>query len=1319
MAGLKINICFWYVDKSIIEEIVEILKEGNYDPEYTLCKDAGDVKKKIVSGLTDLIISDFDLPDTLRTSIEQVHRSTGEDVPLIYLVGEKNELKAAETLKKGVWDYLLKSQFTKLVSTVYSSQKFGKVLKDSKVAYKEKERQEILSKILVKYIDDPVIIINAEWDILFANASAAERLELPSSTFEEILELLRSSILDQSGKPHAEVLKLINRAVALEDQQFYAGFKGPDGEITPGLVNIKSLESKEIGESLTIITFRDMTEVRKIEQELSDSESKYLSIFNAVQDGMLLIDPKSMEIVDNNPRIEEMFAFDPNKSRQDNISDLETGSYGFDAKSLEKAVKKLSDKDPLSYLYLNEISGKDGFWTENTLTRFKFGEKSMIVLVIRNIHEQRLMEVNLKESKEHFQNLAENSPDVIMRFDKNHRHLYVNQTVEQQLGMKVESFINKSHAEMGGFPEDKVEQWEAALETVFKKGESHTVEFDLDTGDHVLYYEWRLFPERSDTGEIDTVLAIARDITATREADISIKVSEERLQLAVQATSLGLWDWNIITSEVYFSSIWSEMLGYGTDELTQVIETWQNLLHIEDKEATLELVDRSIENRDEGFEADFRLLCKDGKYKWVKSKGRAVQFDEEGNTTRMAGTHEDIEERKRNENIQTTLYNISNAVNTSKDLQELYEKIQEHLSLVVDTTNCFLAIYHEDTNTLSLPFLRDEKDSFSKFPAKKTLTGYVIKTGKAQLIDVEKEKELTRLGEIEPVGTPGVSWLGVPLKIKNKIIGVYVIQSYTEDVVYTEEDVHILEFVSDQIATAIERKRDQDRLRDNQEKQRRIFESSPDPIIVVDKNALIIDYNSALLEELNISNEPIVGQNVFHFIDKKFWRKAIESFNQTWEEGYIKNLEFLVHTVDGSRFEAEVATGAMYTQKGEPDSMVIMIKNIQERKEAERNLTEAKEKAEEADRLKTAFLSNMSHEIRTPMNAIVGFSDLLSDKSVSEDDRNEFIAQINLGADNLMHLIDDIIDISKIEAGQIQVINSDCNINELVNEQLVMFQENLGRLDKSHLDLRLNWQWPNESLTVNTDPFRVKQIISNLINNAIKFTDTGFVELGVQKQNKSVYFYIKDSGIGIDKDKQSIIFDRFRQGHVSKAKLYGGTGLGLAISRNLTHLLGGEIGVSSEKGKGSEFWFTLPADIVKIGVKRTIKAKNTSSRNWKGKNILVAEDDYSNFLLISESLKGTNAEIIWAKDGRETMDIFKERGEDIHLILMDIHMPILSGYDCTREIKKEKPDLPIIAQTAYAMSGERELSFEAGCDDYISKPIQVDQLLEMIGSYIS
>lgn len=241
MAGLKINICFWYLDKTLLEEIVEILREGNYDPEYTLCRDAADVKEMIINGVTDLIISDFDLPDTLRKSIEQVHRSTGEDVPLIYLVGERNELKAAETLKKGVWDYILKSHFTKLVPTVYSSQKYGKVLKDSKIVLKEKQKQDVLSKILVKYIADPIIIINDKWDVLFANTSAAERFNLPTNSNEEIIDMLRNNIVDQNGDPHTEILDMLNSKRELTDLQTYVGLITEEGIITPGLVNVQRI----------------------------------------------------------------------------------------------------------------------------------------------------------------------------------------------------------------------------------------------------------------------------------------------------------------------------------------------------------------------------------------------------------------------------------------------------------------------------------------------------------------------------------------------------------------------------------------------------------------------------------------------------------------------------------------------------------------------------------------------------------------------------------------------------------------------------------------------------------------------------------------------------------------------------------------------------------------------------------------------------------------------------------------------------------------------------------------------------------------------
>jgi PAS domain S-box-containing protein len=879
MAGLKLNIFFWYVDATLVEELIQILREGNYDPVYTLCRDRGSLSKYIAEKDPDLIIADFDLPEILRNRIEDVHSRFAYHVPLIYLVGERNEALAAETLKRGVWDYLLKSRFVKLVPTVYSSQKYGKVLKLS----------------------------------------------------------------------------------------------------------------------------------RKVQDEL-------------------------------------------------------------------------------------------------------------------------------EESREHLRNLAENSPDVIMRFDQNCRHLYVNQTVEDQIGIPVDMFIGKSHQEMGIFPEEKVKFWEKSIKKVFKTRRNNTVEFDIDTGKGTISFEWRLFPEFDDEGNISTVLAIARNITESKLASEAIRKSEEQLKLVVEATSLGYWDWNLATNKVFFSPIYFRMLGYEPDELPHELETWQNLLHPDDRATAIAFVDNFLSSGEEFFGFVFRLTCKDGSAKWIHSRGQIVEVNDDGSPRRLIGTHEDISERKRNEQVQQTLFNISNAVNTTHNLNELYEKIRENLGRIVDTTNCFLALYNEETNMLSLPFLRDEFDSFTEFPAGKTLTGYVVSTGRSQLIDAERERQLTEEGHVEAYGAPCISWLGVPLKTDNRIIGVFAVQSYREDVVYTNEDVRLLEFVSDQIALAIKRKRDQENIIISQEKQRRIFESSPDPIIVVDPKGLVVDYNTGLLGALNVTNEPVIGQNVFHFIAKGDWRNAIRNFRRTWEEGYIKNLEFLLRRADGSHFEAEVSTGAIYNKEGEPESMVIIFKDITDRKESERNLREAKEKAEESDRLKSAFLSNMSHEIRTPMNAIVGFSDLLNEPGISSELRSEYIAQINLGAENLMHLIDDIIDISKIEAGQIKIIKQDCSVHELLHEQIVLFSQSLGSLDKSHIELRLNWKWPTENLTLNTDHFRVKQIISNLLNNAIKFTEEGYIELGIEKRDHSVRIYVKDTGIGIDPVKEKIIFDRFMQGHQSKEK---------------------------------------------------------------------------------------------------------------------------------------------------------------------------------------
>lgn len=1053
------------------------------------------------------------------------------------------------------------------------------------------------------------------------------------------------------------------------------------------------------------------------EHALSESRDRYMSIFQSVNDGILLFDPVARKIVDCNPRFVELFGITKEEVENQDIAKYSCEEEGYTAERAREFMQKATQGKPVSFEWRNVTNSGKRFWSYNSFSAVQIDNKPYMLLVVRNIEDRKQMEQTLLESQEHFRALAENSPDVIVRFNREYRHLYVNSAVEALPGLKIKDFINKSLKEIGIFPKETIAMWEEAIEKVFTTGKPATLIFDIELEGSTFVFEWRLYPEIGSSEAVESVIGVARDITDNRISQVALSQSEERLNLALHAANLGFWDWNVVNNEVYLSPIWFSMLGYEPDELPQEFSTWTSLLHPEDTEMATNSVLDSIKNRDASFEIEFRLRNKNESYVWIRSIGKAVEFDEEGNTTRLAGIHENVDERKRADLVKQVLVDISNAVSTTQSLDELYAKIRESLGQVVDTTNCFLALYNKGSDTLTLPFMEDEKDSFTEFPARKTLTSYVIRTGVAQLVDVEREKVLTKEGEIEPVGAPCVSWLGVPLKHDGKTIGVFAVQSYSEDVVYTESDATLLEFASDQIALAIDRRRHQDDIKTSQEKQRRVFEASPDPMIVTDPDAIILDFNSAFVDVFNVDPKLTYGEKIFRFINRVHWRQAISDFQETWKAGYLKNLEYQIIRPDGVTFDGEVSSGAIYSPDGKPDSMVIIIKNITERKEAERKLLEAKYKAEESDKLKTAFLSNMSHEIRTPMNAIVGFSDLLTDEGLTADERRDFIGQINQGADDLMRLIDDIIDIAKIEAGQVNVHISECFIKDLFKELHLMFIQNIKRAGKDKVNMNLKWEWPVNDLAIYTDPFRLKQILVNLLSNAVKFTEEGEIVLGIEEHAEGILFYVKDSGIGIREEKQKVIFDRFMQGHETKTKLYGGTGLGLAISKNLTEILGGEIGVKSKSGKGATFWFILPRNEVPLKYEAALRAPVSDIRSWDGKKLLIAEDDHSNYYFLYEALKDTGVEILWSKDGEETLEIFREN-PDLNLILMDINMPLLNGYECTKVIKQERPELPVIAQTAYAMSGEREIAKESGCDNYLAKPIKVTELLDTLAQHI-
>lgn len=378
-------------------------------------------------------------------------------------------------------------------------------------------------------------------------------------------------------------------------------------------------------------------------------------------------------------------------------------------------------------------------------------------------------------------------------------------------------------------------------------------------------------------------------------------------------------------------------------------------------------------------------------------------------------------------------------------------------------------------------------------------------------------------------------------------------------------------------------------------------------------------------------------------------------------------------------------------------------------------LHNAKIRAEEADILKSNFLANMSHEIRTPMNGILGFAQLLKDED-SPEKRDRYIDIIYHNGMMLVNLIDDIIDLSKIDAGQLTINPVECNLDNLMFEVYTFFNEIKFKQEKEHINIRLLNLNDDESNILHTDTQRLRQVLVNLIGNALKFTEKGSVEFGyiINSGKNNIEFFVRDTGIGIPKDKQDIIFDRFRQVQEGSTRKYGGTGIGLYISKHIIELLGGDIWFESEVGQGTTFHFTLPYQESKNTSDGSVIFKTKSPHyNWSGKTILIAEDIETNYKYLSTILSDTKANILWVRNGEEAINQVMN-GSPIDLILMDIQMPIIDGYEATLRIREKFPDLPIIAQTAYALPHDNLKCFEVGCNDYVSKPINAHLLKKKI-----
>ena len=429
----------------------------------------------------------------------------------------------------------------------------------------------------------------------------------------------------------------------------------------------------------------------------------------------------------------------------------------------------------------------------------------------------------------------------------------------------------------------------------------------------------------------------------------------------------------------------------------------------------------------------------------------------------------------------------------------------------------------------------------------------------------------------------------------------------------------------------------------------------------------------------------------------------------------------ILDITDRKNSEEKLAENEMLLQRQNEEYMALnedLVRTNREIQLINEELQLAKEKAEESDWLKSAFLANMSHEIRTPMNAIIGFSQLLDDSDITIEERREYSYLINKRGFDLLNIINDILDISKIEANQMSIIEHEGDVNLLLDELYQIFVSKDEYEKRKPVEFRIASYLPERNKYISSDFGRLKQILINLIGNANKFTEKGSIEFGCRIVGDDLEFYVKDTGIGIAQNQIEVIFDRFRQAQnsISNAR-YGGTGLGLSISKGLVELMNGRIWAESEENIGSTFYFIIPfKPIIKI-IKEDDEIMQTNY-NWEDKTLLIVEDDAYNSKFLDAALKRTNAKILFAFNGGEALDMLNTH-PNIDVALMDIRLPDTNGYEVTRKFKSSNPKITVIAQTAYASEDDRRRCIDAGCDDFITKPINQANLLLIIEKHLN
>lgn len=903
---------------------------------------------------------------------------------------------------------------------------------------------------------------------------------------------------------------------------------------------------------------------------------------------------------------------------------------------------------------------------------------------------------------------------------------------------------------------------------------------------------------------------------------------------------------NLSKNIIHINNKWQENFGFENNDNKKI-----TLAELFDSQVVFEITE-SLENLN--LENSFKRLSLKVKSKLNDKtyylKGYVLLEQKEGKPFIYQCIFNDISEEVRSEKVKSLYYNISSQIIENTDLQTIYKNIHSELREVIECDNLYIALYNpkDEFDEIHFPYFIDKDQNYKSGlvrPATKGLTEYSIKYGKPLSLTRKEIKELNKNGEVSILGEIPEHWIGVPLHIQDKVIGVIAVQSYLTDYKYTDADLNLLDFASSQIAMAIAMTQTREELQNQTAQLNAIFDSSSHLIWSVNKELEVTSFNKNYFEanfnnhdispeldgtspdtslssknfwkekyerafngeklqfEINLKDDrnniiwKEIHLNPIHTHTKKIeavsgiaqdvtpkkqselallkseekFRNIFESFQdlyfrcnlhgsiimvspsihdllgyQSFEvigkhiddyylynprakkilkelknEKNLKNVEVSIVKKNGEVRQCISNIRMVQNNKNEPYEIEGVVRDITQLKITNQQLINANEISENSLKVKEQFLANMSHEIRTPMNGIIGMIDLL-DQSNLEASQQGYVGTLKKSSNILMDILNDILDLAKIEAGRMELKKATFSLPDVVDKIHALFTP-IASTNRVNLHYHINKSLPN---FINTDQTRLIQVLSNLISNSLKFTkEGGSIDIGFEliKETEGVAMIrvdVRDSGIGISEENQKLLFKSFEQLDDSTTKSYGGTGLGLAISKQLVTLLGGQIGVYSNPGLGSTFWFTFKAtfdendfNLTEEDVKEedNIKEKTIDLSN---KNVLVVDDNLINREVAGEILKKAGCKVVLALSGEEAI-VFVQK-ESFDVILMDIQMPGMDGVEATSQIRElELDNSPkIIAMTAYAMKEDKDRFLKLGMDDYLPKPIRAIALLEKV-----